>query len=274
MADVFISYKREERARVERIASALQELGLSVWFDASLEGGGSFSAQINREVRAAKVVLVCWTQVAAHSEWVIGEADIGRTRGVLAPVFLAASDLPPPFNTIHAYNLMNWNGDQSDSEWLALLDRIGALTGRSGLRHVALAHAAGEPVRAMGPNAAASTNGKLVSDIFRVTENANVDDTGSAKGVAIGRAVRGFVLILLFGPLALAAMRRWWLALASALACWVFSIVVPGTADWTTFFPGWFAGTILSAVLTGLVSAISPNLRNGFARGLGFGRKT
>jgi hypothetical protein len=154
MADVFISYKRQERARVEAIARGLQALGLSVWFDASLEGGGSFSAQINREVRAAKCVLVCWTPAAAHSEWVIGEAEIGRTRGVLAPAFLAATDLPPPFNTLHAFDLMSWNGDQSAPEWLALLDRIGSLVGRAGLRHVALAVAAGEPVRAEGENAA------------------------------------------------------------------------------------------------------------------------
>lgn len=156
MADVFISYKRSERARVERIAKALQELGLSVWFDASLEGGASFSAQINREVRAAKAVMVCWTPSAAHSEWVIGEADIGRTRGVLAPVFLASADLPPPFNTIHAFDLKSWAGDHGDSQWLATLDRIGALTGRNGLRHVAMALAAGEAVREKGANAAES----------------------------------------------------------------------------------------------------------------------
>jgi hypothetical protein len=34
VADVFIGYKREERAAVERLAQELRVLGLSVWFDA------------------------------------------------------------------------------------------------------------------------------------------------------------------------------------------------------------------------------------------------
>mgnify|MGYP001810019383 CR=1 FL=1 len=59
--DVFISYKRRKRPQVERIASALRALKVSVWFDARLEPGVSFSAEIAQEVRSAKAVLVSWT---------------------------------------------------------------------------------------------------------------------------------------------------------------------------------------------------------------------
>ena len=40
MADVFISYKREDRPLVEEIAARLRRLKLTVWFDAGLAGGG------------------------------------------------------------------------------------------------------------------------------------------------------------------------------------------------------------------------------------------
>ena len=57
VADVFISYKREERQAVERLAQELRKLGLDVWFDASLNAGEAFSDEIDREARAAKAIL-------------------------------------------------------------------------------------------------------------------------------------------------------------------------------------------------------------------------
>ena len=42
MADVFISHKRSDRAAAETIASALNTLGLEVWFDASMTAGDAF----------------------------------------------------------------------------------------------------------------------------------------------------------------------------------------------------------------------------------------
>ena len=33
MADIFISYKREERARIVPLAQALESLGYTVWWD-------------------------------------------------------------------------------------------------------------------------------------------------------------------------------------------------------------------------------------------------
>ena len=93
MSDIFISYKRRLRPQVERIAGALRELGLDVWFDAALEPGVSFSAEISHEVRNAGCVLVCWSNDAFphggdENGWVLGEASIGRKRGRLVTVML------------------------------------------------------------------------------------------------------------------------------------------------------------------------------------------
>jgi hypothetical protein len=247
MADVFISYKREERARVQRIAQGLQELGLSVWFDASLEGGGSFSAQINREVRAAKCVLVCWTPAAAHSEWVIGEAEIGRTRGVLAPVFLASTDLPPPFNTLHAFNLMRWNGDHGDAEWLALVDRIGSLVGRAGLRHIALALAAGESVRVLGENLAGERDFAVPSGSPR----ASISSRGLGTAERMGQNMRSLMRLvsaLVFGPVAFLALGRPLLAGVNAIVVALVALLAWASYQ---FEDSYLAASLFGAALLG-----------------------
>jgi hypothetical protein len=63
MANVFISYKRSERDRVERMAELLREQNITVWFDAHLEAGHpeGFDAEIEREVTSAFCVMACWT---------------------------------------------------------------------------------------------------------------------------------------------------------------------------------------------------------------------
>ncbi|HEV8083212.1 MAG TPA: TIR domain-containing protein [Chitinophagaceae bacterium] len=55
MADIFISYKRAERSRVEQIAMLFREEKFDVWFDSKLEVGRDegFQSQIEREVTSA-----------------------------------------------------------------------------------------------------------------------------------------------------------------------------------------------------------------------------
>lgn len=130
--DVFISYKRDERPQVAAIARRLAALKLSVWFDAEMRSGTTFDAEIDKKVRAAKCVLVCWSPGAVASDWVRGEATIGRGRGVLCAAMLLACDLPAPFNLVHANDLTAGIGP-ANSEWLAVLESIGALIARPGL---------------------------------------------------------------------------------------------------------------------------------------------
>lgn len=130
--DVFISYKRDERPQVAEIAQRLTALKLNVWFDAEMRSGTTFDAEIDRKVRAAKCVLVCWSPGAIASDWVRGEATIGRGRGVLCASMLLPCDLPAPFNLVHTNDLTSGIG-AANPEWLSVLDSIGALIGRPGL---------------------------------------------------------------------------------------------------------------------------------------------
>ena len=60
MADVFISYRRDNAARVEPIVRALEAHGLSVWWDRALEHNADFGQVIAREIDGSKAVIVCW----------------------------------------------------------------------------------------------------------------------------------------------------------------------------------------------------------------------
>jgi WD40 repeat protein len=130
MADLFISYKRSERAEVEGLAQALRELGLSVWFDASLSAGDAFSDEIDREARAAKCVLVCWSPSARESRWVKAEAEVGFTRDRLVAAYVAGPDgfeAPIPFNRVHAEDIRAWlkAPTATHTAWRSLLRSIG-----------------------------------------------------------------------------------------------------------------------------------------------------
>ena len=144
MADVFISYKREDRPRVAIIAELLSDLGLTAWFDASLIANDSWESVINREVASASAMLVCWTPRAVKSVQVMREVLLGAQRKILAPVWLQKSDLPEGLDAKHTPDLSSWDFSLNDREWLALLARLELLTGREGLVETSKARAAGQ----------------------------------------------------------------------------------------------------------------------------------
>jgi WD40 repeat protein len=86
MADIFISYKSEERALPEALASDLRAAGYSVWWDVDLVGGTTFRAQILEQLTTARAVIVIWTPASVGSEFVLDEADHAKREGKLIPV--------------------------------------------------------------------------------------------------------------------------------------------------------------------------------------------
>jgi hypothetical protein len=135
MADVFISYKRDERDAVERIAHELRALGLDVWFDASITAGDAFSDEIDREARAARAILICWSPSARESRWVKAEAMIGFEQDKLAAAYVAGPDgfrPPTPFNTVHAADVRDFLASYSavHAGWRSVLRRVGKLCQR------------------------------------------------------------------------------------------------------------------------------------------------
>ncbi len=140
--DVFISYKQEERNLIIPIAEALRELRIAVWFDMDMKTHQPFTMEIQRELRSAKCVVVCWSKRAAESPWVHGEAMFGFHENKLVSTYVdpklhLIEDLPPPFSIIHATAISGWTQNEArrmnDPGWLTVVDGIQKLLGRNGL---------------------------------------------------------------------------------------------------------------------------------------------
>lgn len=131
MADIFISYASEDRSRVRPLAEALQERGFNVWWDRSLAAGQDYTAIIEKELKAAKAVIVVWTQSSTASTFVRDEAGRARDEGRLVPVLLDPVQLPLGFGAFQAEDFTRWNGGSNAPQMQILEEALKAkLEGR------------------------------------------------------------------------------------------------------------------------------------------------
>jgi len=124
LADVFISYKREDKARVAAIAKALEEEGFSVWWDPEIPLGESYAVSIRRELEAASTVLPIWSMQSVSSEWVQEEATLGKRKGALVPARIDPVDPPVGFTMTQTADLCGWAGDRTNEEWRRLVEHV------------------------------------------------------------------------------------------------------------------------------------------------------
>ena len=104
IADIFISYSKDERDLTEALAQDLKEQGYSVWWDTSLVAGDVFEEVIMAELEEAKVAIVIWTKSSVKSLWVKSEARRAAEAGKLVPLRVrdvATREIPPPFDGYH-----------------------------------------------------------------------------------------------------------------------------------------------------------------------------
>ncbi len=114
MADVFLSYKREDAARVRKLAIALREAGLKVWWDEDIPASAPWEATIESELAEAKAVVVCWSPDAVASENVRSEARVARGDGRLIQVFVRPCAPPLFFGERQGVDLSDWQGKPDD----------------------------------------------------------------------------------------------------------------------------------------------------------------
>jgi CHAT domain/TIR domain len=117
MADVFISYAREDHGIAQRIAKALAGTERSVWWDRDIIAGQDFSEIIERELDLAGCVIVLWSRYSVSSSWVRIEAAAAAERGVLVPALIENVKLPLEFRRKHTIDLTAWEGDPSAPEF-------------------------------------------------------------------------------------------------------------------------------------------------------------
>jgi len=133
MADLFISYSRNNRDRCTAIRSALEALKVDVWSDVGIGAGSSFDREIEREIAAAKALLVLWSKDSTESDWVRNEARTGKERSSLVAVQIEECQLPLEFGSVQAELLSEGSEGTDNPVWLGVVERIGEIIGRPGL---------------------------------------------------------------------------------------------------------------------------------------------
>ena len=88
MADVFVSYARDDEPKARQLAKALTDHGWDVWWDRHIPPGHDFSEVIQHQLEHAACVVVLWSRASVASEYVRDEATVAKERAVLVPALI------------------------------------------------------------------------------------------------------------------------------------------------------------------------------------------
>jgi formylglycine-generating enzyme required for sulfatase activity len=145
MADIFFSYKSDDRAAVEPLVRLLEAGGFTVWWDPSIVPGERYASVIHRALDEAACVVVAWSRRSVDSIWVQDEAGFARDRGVLVPVSLDGVDPPLGFRQLQTVSLADWQGRPDDPRVAHFLAGVRRLAGGSGKAEAAVVAPAPAP---------------------------------------------------------------------------------------------------------------------------------
>jgi adenylate cyclase len=124
MTDLFVSYKRENLAAVGRLVEALRAERIGVWWDQDIPPNAAWEATIERELAAAKLVIVAWSPAAVASDNVKAEARWARGQGRLLQVFVESCDPPLFFGERQGVDLQGWSGAASEAAFRTILAAV------------------------------------------------------------------------------------------------------------------------------------------------------
>ncbi len=129
MADIFLSYAREDWQRIRPLAQCLEAQGWSVWWDTRMRAGRRFDEMIETEIAAARCVIVVWTEISVKSYWVRAEAAEALEQDKLIPVFLDVVKLPLLFRHVQGLDFRAWQGSADEPAFLRLVEDAGQVAG-------------------------------------------------------------------------------------------------------------------------------------------------
>jgi hypothetical protein len=127
MADVFISYAREDEPRIRDLVQALDEQRWSIFWDRRIPAGQTWRSYIGQALTDARCVVVAWSRHSLASHFVAEEADEGIQRGILVPVLIEPVTPPLGFRSIHAADLTDWQINRQSLQFDQLVKDIDAV---------------------------------------------------------------------------------------------------------------------------------------------------
>lgn len=131
--DIFISYSRADRERVDHIAKGLQAEGYEVWWDRDIRAGEEFDHVIDKAIKKSSAIVVVWSKQSISSRWVKEEAEDGVEADTLVPITIDQITIPRGFRRIQAAELQDGGDDPTQSvNWPEFLDSVRKTAGAPG----------------------------------------------------------------------------------------------------------------------------------------------
>ena len=110
MADIFLSYAKEDRDVARRLSRLFIQAGWTVWWDRRIPAGRTWRQMLETALRDMRCMVVLWSSHSIESDWVKEEAEEARLRKRLVPVLIEGVIPPVGFRTIQAADLTDWDG--------------------------------------------------------------------------------------------------------------------------------------------------------------------
>ena len=118
MGHVFVSYKKEDRARVTPLVDALRRGGVDIWWDQDIPAGAPWRRTIVEHLDTAELVLVAWSKqsTAEGGRYVLEEAERAAARRAYLGVLIDPVMPPFGFTEMQACDLSDWSGRPDDPQ--------------------------------------------------------------------------------------------------------------------------------------------------------------
>lgn len=199
MADLFVSYSREDKARAAEIVQLLEDHGWDVFWDQETRAGTLWPKVLEEELNKARCLVALWTTTSIGSRWVRIEAYEALQNEKLVPVLLDKVRPPLEFRQTQTFDLIGWKGDRNDARLSQLLADLTAL---------AKAPGSNGPVRRAAQIVVPATLRREVPD----TPLTNTVNEAATPRVSVPRITPSRALVLGLGVAAAVGAVALWIA--------------------------------------------------------------
>lgn len=121
---VFLSYAREDQARVGEIRAFLMAQGIRLWWDQEIPVGANWHRELERQLDAATFVLALWSETSRDSDAVYDEAMRAKEDGKLLHARLDDIKIPLGFGRTQRVDLWDWEGTEEHPGMARLIQSI------------------------------------------------------------------------------------------------------------------------------------------------------